>query len=172
MIFVPDDLKTRRCRIAALRTEDARALQAITDASVISRVHFLSAPFTLADAEALIRGGEDGHRFFGVWSREAPQLFGVVGATPRSLYEIEVGYWFAAAARGRGLAGEAVEAMAAALADRNPVSRIVAECRPDNRPSWQLLERVGFASAGRKGERPGREMLFWRARSGVRFDVC
>ena len=161
------DIEMRRCRIAALRLEDAPSLQAITDASVTSRVHFLAEPFLLADAEALIRGGEDGHRFLGVWSRETSHLLGVVGANPKTPYETEVGYWFAAPARGRGLAAEAVGAVIAALADENPLCRIVAECRPDNRPSWTLLERIGFRKTERKGDRPGREVLFWRACSGV-----
>ncbi len=171
MNILPDHLRTRRCRIALLRAEDAAALQAITDESVTSRVHFLPAPFTVADAATLIRAA-DGHRFYGVWERDEARLLGVVGANPRNSYEIEVGYWFAAVARGRGLAGEAVRAVIAGLADRNPVSRIVAECRPDNAPSWRLLERVGFAATGDKGKRPGRELLSWRVCPGVRFDVC
>jgi RimJ/RimL family protein N-acetyltransferase len=171
MFPLPTSIRTRRCRIAALRAEDACAVQAITDASVTSRVHFLPEPFTLADAEALIRDGLGG-RFLGVWSRDDARLLGVVGVHAKKSYEIEVGYWFAAAARGRGLAGEAVESVIASLADRDPARRIVAECRPDNAPSWRLLQRVGFAPLGEKGERPGRERLFWRAPPGVRFDVC
>lgn len=166
-------IRTRRCRIAALRAEDARAVQAITDASVTARVHFLPEPFTLADAEALIAGGEAGQEYLGVWEREGGALLGVIGVHPNAGCEIEVGYWFAAAARGRGLAGEAVEAVIAALADVAPARRIVAECLRENRPSWKLLERVGFSAIGRKGARPGRELLAWRAPAGgVRFDVC
>lgn len=173
MISEIKPIRTRRCRIAALRREDARALQTITDASVTARVHFLTEPFTLADAEALIAGGESGQTFLGVWSREDDALLGVVGVHPSAGCEIEVGYWFAAAARGRGIAAEAVEAVIAALADIAPARRIVAECLPSNRPSWKLLERVGFAATGRKGARPGRELLAWRAPAGgVRFDVC
>jgi len=165
-------LRTRRCRIAALRPEDARALAAITDASVTSRVHFLTEPFTEADAEALIRAGETGHRFLGVWSRADARLLGVVGVNAKTAYEIEIGYWFAAFARGRGMAEEAAAAVIAEISDRNPACRIVAECRPDNQPSWRLLSRLGFVPTGRPGERPGRALLFWRALSGVRFDVC
>jgi RimJ/RimL family protein N-acetyltransferase len=171
MLPLPASLRTRRCRIAELRVQDAHALQTITDVSVTSRVHFLPEPFTLADAEALIRDGLGG-RFLGVWSRDRSRLFGVVGVHPRNAYEVEVGYWFAAPARGQGLAGEAVGSVDAFLSDRDPARRIVAECRPDNAPSWRLLHRVGFAPMGETGERPGRERLSWRARPGVRFDVC
>lgn len=168
MISFPDEIRTRRCRIAVLRPEDAPALQTITDASVTACVHFLPEPFTLADAEALIAE----RCFLGVWSREETRLFGVVGIHPRGVCEIEVGYWFAAAARGRGLAGEAVGAVVAEIADRNPARRIVAECVPGNRPSRSLLERAGFSATGGKGMRPGRELFSLRHRSGVRFDVC
>ncbi len=162
-------IRTRRCRIAALRREDAPALLAITDASVTARVHVLPEPFTLADAEALIASG----CFLGVRGRGDGALLGVVGVHPSAGCEVEVGYWFAAAARGRGLAAEAVEAVIEALADVAPARRIVAECLPENRPSWRLLERVGFSATGRKGARPGRELLAWRAPAGgVRFDVC
>ncbi len=171
MFSLPTSIGTRRCRIAELRVQDARALQAITDVSVTSHVHFLPEPFTLADAEALIRDGRGG-RFLGVWSRDRSRLFGVVGVHPKTSYEVEVGYWFAAPARGQGLADEAVGSVIASLADRDPARRIVAECRPDNAASWRLLHRVGFAPMGEPGERPGRERLSWRARPGVRFDVC
>lgn len=166
-------IRTRRCRIAALRREDARAVLAITDASVTARVHILPEPFTLADAEALLAGGEAGQGFLGVWDRADETLLGVVGVHPAAGSEVEVGYWFAAAARGRGLAAEAVRAVTEAVADLAPTRRIVAECLPENRPSWKLLERVGFSATGRKGARPGRELLAWRAPAGgVRFDVC
>lgn len=168
-----DPIRTRRCRIDPLRPDDAPALVAITDASVTSRVHFLPEPFTLADAEALIRGGEGGHRFHGVRDHAGEALLGVIGVNPKSNYVIEVGYWFAAPARGRGLAAEAVEAAIATLADGNPQARIVAECRPDNRRSRHLLERVGFHPTGTPGDRPGRMLFAWAApASSYRFDVC
>jgi RimJ/RimL family protein N-acetyltransferase len=165
---------TRRCRVSPLSPGDAPALAAITDASVTARVHFLPQPFTPADALALIEGGKGGHRFHGVWAREGADLLGVIGVNPKGNYVIEVGYWFAAPARGQGLAAEAVEATLAALADRNPQCRIVAECRPDNRRSQHLLERVGFHATGAPGERPGRMLFAWAAQSpsSYRFDVC
>ena len=167
-------IRTHRCRIVPLSLQDAPALVAITDASVTARVHFLADPFTLADAEALIAGGEGGQTFYGVWARETDELLGVIGAGAKGRYVIEVGYWFAATARGQGLAAEAVEAAIGALADAHPQCRIVAECRPDNRRSQHLLERVGFHPTGAAGERPGRMLFAWAAQSAssYRFDVC
>ena len=126
------------------------------DPAVIAAIHFLRAPFTLGDAEALIAGRIHGvERFLGVWRDEA--LIGVVG-TGRRGAEIEVGYWFGSRTWGQGYGGEAVGAVVAALQREHPAAAIIAECRRENRASWRLLERLGFRAAG-KGERPGRELL-------------
>ena len=167
------EIRTLRSHITPLRVEDCDAVQAITDVSVTSRIHFLPEPFTAEDARALILGHGDGQRFFGVRSpNNGARLFGVIGVHPKQSGEVEIGYWFAASARGKGLAAEAVDAMVMMLASRNPQSRIVAECSPDNRRSWALLERIGFRPAGQRGDRPGRMLLAWNARSNARFDVC
>src|SRR3546814_2331055 len=59
-------LSTDHCRITPLFADDARALAAITDATVTSRVHFLPAPFTEADARALIAKSGGGDVFHAV----------------------------------------------------------------------------------------------------------
>jgi len=166
------EIVTRRCRIAPLRREDAAALQAITDASVTSSIDFLPDPFTLADAQALIAGVSDSHCFYAIWDLAGAELRGVIGVDMRGEREIEIGYWLAADARGKGLAREAVRAMIAELASRHPERRIVAECHPDNARSWSLLERVGFISTGKTGARPGRLLLAWAPEGNYRFDVC
>jgi RimJ/RimL family protein N-acetyltransferase len=150
-------ITTSRLRIAPLQPADAPALRAITDdPAVIGAIHFLRAPFTLADAEALIRGGIHGvEQFLGVWQGET--LIGVAG-TGRRGAAIEVGYWFGSRYWGQGFGGEAVGAVVAALRREHPEAAIIAECRRDNRASWRLLERLGFRAAG-PGERPGRELL-------------
>ncbi len=151
-------ITTARLRIAPLEPEDAEALRAITDdPGVIAAIHFLRAPFTLADAEALIGGGMHGvDRFLGAWQGE--NLIGVVGAG-KSGEALEVGYWFGTNYWREGFAGEAVGAVVAALRGQNPGRDIIAECRRENRASWRLLERLGFRPTGSAGERPGRERL-------------
>jgi RimJ/RimL family protein N-acetyltransferase len=151
-------ITTARLRIAPLERADAPALRAITDdPAIIGAIHFLRSPFTLADAEALIRGGMHGvERFLGVW--QGPDLVGVVG-TGESGDALEVGYWFGTSFWRQGFAGEAVGAVVTALRRENPARDIVAECRRDNRASWHLLERLGFAATGSAGARPGRERL-------------
>src|SRR5688572_4659175 len=68
-----------RLRIAPLTLGDAEALQAITDDPVvIDNIIFLTSPFTVDDARALIAGEPD-HVFYGAWHRETGDLIGVVG---------------------------------------------------------------------------------------------
>ncbi|MCF8709695.1 GNAT family N-acetyltransferase [Rhizorhapis sp. SPR117] len=166
-----DAIRTQRCRISPLEEDDAEALQAITDASVTSHIHFLSEPFTVADARALI-GSNQEHRFFGVWDSVRTDLRGVIGVHLTHDREIEVGYWFSTGARGKGLATEAVRAMVRDLAILHPERRIIAECHPDNRRSWALLERIGFTPTHKAGARPGRMVLSWNAQANYRIDVC
>ena len=165
-------LSTENCRITPLHADDARALASITDASVTSQVHFLPAPFTEADARALIAGSGGGDVFHAVRDESGAELNGVIGVHRRAGQEYEIGYWFAARARGRGFATEAVRAVVDALVSSRPGCSIVAECHPGNDRSRALLRRVGFVSTGRAGRRPGRMLLSWRAAPAYRIDVC
>lgn len=122
-------------------------------ASIFSR-----SPFTRADAEALIRGRGDGRDcFIGAWRGHS--LVGVVGAHLAGDDRIEIGYWIAQPRQGQGYATEAAAAILALLRSRFPERRIFAECRPDNRVSWRVLEKLGFRATGKPGARPEREEL-------------
>ena len=163
--------ETGRLSIAALQPADAQALRRLTDdPAITAAVDFLPAPFTLQDAEDLIRSGARGQdRFLGVWQRSAVdvaapepsagELVGVVGTHLRGAGVIEIGYWIGGAARGRGFAFEAVSAIIAALSGRFPARTMVAECRPANVASWGLLLKLGFRDTGEEGHRPGRRLL-------------
>ncbi|MEL6059755.1 MULTISPECIES: GNAT family N-acetyltransferase [unclassified Methylobacterium] len=165
-------IETPRLSIAALRPEDADALRRLTDdPAITAAVDFLPARFTLQDAEDLILSGRRGQdRFLGAWRREAGaadpsagsagrELIGVVGTHLRGAGTIEIGYWIGGAARGRGFAFEAVSAIIGLLAKRFPSRTIVAECRPANVASWELLRKLGFRDTGEEGHRPGRRLL-------------
>ena len=165
-------LSTAHCRITPLLADDARALAAITDETVTSRVHFLPAPFTEPDARALIAGSGGGDVFHAVRDEHGLDLNGVIGVHRRARDEYEIGYWFAARVRGKGIATEAVRAVVEALAASLPGASIVAECHPDNDRSRALLRRIGFVSTGRPGKRPGRMLMSWRAAPAWRIDVC
>lgn len=162
-------IETARLSIAGLAPGDAQSLRRLTDdPAITAAVDFLPTPFTLRDAEDLIRRGQQGHgdRFLGAWTHREPAgtegegaLVGVVGTHLRGPGAIEIGYWVGGAARGRGFATEAVSAVIGLLAGRFPGRAIVAECRPGNVASWGLLQKLGFRDTGEDGHRPGRRLL-------------
>jgi len=148
-----------RLRLAPLALDDAEALRDITDDPfVIDNINFLSAPFTLADARALIQGGE-GDQFYGAWHRDNGELVGVVGTHLAACDEIEIGYWMAARFAGKGYATEAAAQVIGFLRAEYPRHQIFAECRPENRASWRVLEKLGFRPTGADGARTGRKRL-------------
>jgi RimJ/RimL family protein N-acetyltransferase len=67
----------------------------------------------------------------------------------------ELGYWLAAAARGRGVAGRAVALLCDWAFAELGLRRVEAETDADNLPSRRLLERSGFVLA--EGGRGGRQ---------------
>jgi RimJ/RimL family protein N-acetyltransferase len=156
-------ITTARLLLRPLGIDDIDAFHRMTcEPSIIAAIDFLSAPFKREDAHSLILGRSDGRNcFWGVWPRDETTMIGTIGTHLHGA-EIEIGYWFAAVARGRGFATEAVRAVVGRLSGACPDYPIVAECRPDNRASWALLERVGFVADGREGHREGRKRLVLR----------
>ena len=164
MLFDASNLRTDRLHLAPLLPEAAEELHAITDNPLITdAISFLSTPFSLDDAQALIRDHfNDRERFYGIRSLQNMQLVGVIGAHLHDPIDLEIGYWVGIDFQRRGYAFEAVKAFVTYLTQVFPHCRIIAECRPDNTFSWRVLERIGFRSSGDAGERPGRQRLLLR----------
>ena len=144
--------------VAPLKLDDAPALRALTDhPAVTEHISFLKSPFTLEDAERLIRvNGEDGDCFLGIRRRADRALVGAVGAHLRGETGVEIGYWVGAAYQSQGYATEALAALIARIADDMPERQITAECRPENLASVRVLEKLGFRNTAATGVRPGR----------------
>lgn len=69
----------------------------------------------------------------------------------------ELGYAVVTAARGQGLAAEAVAAVCGQLERRDGVLRLTAEVRPGNSPSLRVLHRLGFVPV--EGGSTGHQLL-------------
>lgn len=150
-----------RLTMRPLGLADAEPLRAMTDdPAITTAISFLSDPFTLAAATALIGRNDTGRDcFLGLRRRTDGRLIGAAGAHLREAGEFEIGYWIAADCWGQGYAGEAAGALIARLAAEFARPLIFAECRPDNRASWRVLEKLGFRPTGDVGQRPGRMVL-------------
>lgn len=152
---------TERLRLVPLTLDDREELRIITDdPTVTGSISFLSSPFTEADAGDLIRQGLGSHDcFFGIRDKSDDTLAGIIGAHLREDDAVEIGYWIGRAFRRRGVATEAARGLIERLEQRLPQRRIIAECRPDNAASWQVLAKIGFRPTGASGMRPGRQLL-------------
>ena len=150
MLFDASNLRTDRLHLAPLLPEAAEELHAITDNPLITdAISFLSTPFSLDDAQALIRDHfNDRERFYGIRSLQNMQLVGVIGAHLHDPIDLEIGYWVGIDFQRRNYAFEAANAFVTYLTQVCPHCRIIAECRPDNKFSWRVLERIGFRSSG------------------------
>lgn len=164
--LVPPRLDTDRLRIAPLQSDMAEEVRLLTDDPAITHaVNFLPDRVGIAEARGLIRAADTGRDvFLGLQEREDRSLVGIVGAHLRALEAIEIGYWIGGAARGRGYGAEGVGAVVRRLAEDHPRRAIVAECRPENAASWQMLHKLGFRPTGDGGRRPGRKLMVWDVR--------
>lgn len=163
-------IETRRLRIVPLVVDEADDVRRITDDPAITgAVEFLPPHVAIEDAQGLISAARSGRDvFLGLRERQDGALVGVVGAHLRALNAIEIGYWIGGSARGRGYAAEGVGAVVRVLAKDYTRRAVVAECRPDNAASWQLLHKLGFRPTGDGGHRPGRVLLVWDIRGTSR----
>lgn len=112
----------------------------------------------------LARTREGGHAAAGwyawyiVWREapdETPALAGSIGyfGPPRD-GAVEIGYSVVECFRGRGIASEAIAAIAARALCVPGIGRVVAHTAADNAPSQGALRRAGFHDAG-PGAEPG-----------------
>jgi RimJ/RimL family protein N-acetyltransferase len=154
-------IETTRLRLVPLEAADAEVLRALTDdPAIVAAISFLHSPFTLADAEALIAANGNGHDLYRSIRRcDDNLLIGIIGSHHRGTGAVEIGYWIGTAFQRQGYALEAAHGLVGRLKAAVPAPRIVAECRPDNRASWRVLERLGFRPTGASGARPGRVEL-------------
>jgi RimJ/RimL family protein N-acetyltransferase len=86
---------------------------------------------------------------FGLWAvrpGEGGEPIGICGLVKRAtLADVDIGYAFLPAARGRGLAVEATRAVLDHATHGLGLRRLLAIVTPGNQPSRKLLESLGFA---------------------------
>ena len=143
-----------------LRTERL-VLRPVTAASAPDLLCPRPNGFPRADDASVLAGvlasGDDGHGVYVVELHSEP--IGTVGCagglSPDG--DQEVGYGLVPAARGRGLATEAVGALCAHLERAPGVLRLTAEALPGNSASLRVLHRLGFVPVA--GGSQGHQLL-------------
>ncbi len=107
----------------------------------------------LLGAMVSVSGRGEGWRWTLLW-RDAGRVAGTVGfhAWNHRRREARISWELVPAARGLGLAAEAVRRILAFGRSRMGPLRVVAEIHPGNEPSLRLAERLGFTAAGSTGK--------------------
>jgi ribosomal-protein-alanine N-acetyltransferase len=144
-------LLTPRTRIDALTTRDAPFMLALlNDPDFIANVADRGVR-TVAEARRYIAEGpltsyrDHGFGLYAVRLRETAETIGVCGLMRRpQLADVDIGYGFLPAARGRGLALEAARAVRDHATQGLGLRRLVAIVTPGNTPSIRLLGQLGL----------------------------
>jgi RimJ/RimL family protein N-acetyltransferase len=133
---------------------DARAIaRACADPELARWLPRLPHPYRLADAESFVAHAAEAWRrgdeaIFAVADPRGDRVVGMLALEPvRRRAGVEVGYWLAPAARGRGTMTRAVR-LACAWAFASGWPRVEALVRPDNAASLAVCERAGFRREG------------------------
>lgn len=131
--------------------EDAMALAtAIADEAIVRNLARAPWPYRMRDAEAFLATPRDPvlpSLLILERTEGAPQLVGSCGLGRRPSGAVEMGYWIARSAWGRGYATEACRALIE-MARMLGVSSLEGWHFVDNPASARVLEKLGFASVG------------------------
>lgn len=149
----PVDITAGRLQLRAWQPGDEHELAALLDEPGVARWTPHPSPYLLAHAAA--RVGEDAARWaagtraeLGVRDATTGRLLGVVGLYRLTATEAEVGWATAAAARGQGVAPEAVGSLCRWAFGGLGLLRLRALVEVGNWGSRRVAEKVGFALEG------------------------
>jgi len=152
------ELTTARLLLRPLELADAPRLAQLGDDFEVARMlTSCPHPYTLADAEALVRQGRDADPADEVmFAIELPGEgpIGTIGFDPDGVLAHDVGYWIGRPYWGRGYVSEALAASLAWVAGEWGRRCVTARHFVDNPASAAVLLRAGFLYTGRTEWRP------------------
>ena len=150
--IVPEELGAGPLRLRAWREDDAAAVLAVQEDDTAIRLWAGGVASHDAAVALLHRLIHQENR--ASWAVVDEATGGLVGGI--SLHSVDpvqndasIGYWIAAAARGRGLAAVAVDAVCRWAFDVLPVDRIELCHAVENTASGRVAEKAGFTREGR-----------------------
>ena len=154
----PYRIETDRLVIRCYDPRDAPLLKEAVDASIehlrpwMPWIRF--EPQTIAEKVELLRGFRGGFDLgtnfaYGIFNRDETKQLGGTGLHPRGGEgSLEIGYWVAADAIGRGVATEATAVLARAGIELCGLERIDIQVEPHNERSLGIPRKLGFTQEG------------------------
>jgi RimJ/RimL family protein N-acetyltransferase len=148
------ELSDERVRLRPWRMDDAPALEAACrDPEIAHWIPFVPTPYTRADAVEYLSGclesSDEERRPFAIVDPESDELLGSIDMGLNSYqYRGHVGYWVAAAARGRGICTAALRLVSRWALEELELQRLELITDPDNRASQRVAEKVGYRREG------------------------
>jgi RimJ/RimL family protein N-acetyltransferase len=149
-------LRTSRLLVRRFRASDAATLAAYRSDPDVARYQGWTVPYTQEAAERFVVALDDQHPGtpgdwfkFAVEERATGTHLGDLALHTHDDPRVAtVGVTFAAAARGRGYATEALGALLDHLFTVRRLHRVIADCDPRNHAAIALLRRLGFRHEG------------------------
>lgn len=139
-------METNRLYIRRFTADDWSDLyEYLSDAEVVKYEPY--SPLTEAQCKEAAKLRAASKDFWAVCLKDG-KLIGNVYLAEKAQANWELGYVFNRAYQGKGYAAEAVTTLVDQVFGKHAGHRIYAECNPENRSSWRLLERVGFQREG------------------------
>jgi RimJ/RimL family protein N-acetyltransferase len=145
---MPVDIVTERLRLRALTPEDLHDLHERVSSD--PEVAWDGTPSTLEETRRSLERKldhvrEHGFGMMAVTERESGELYGFAGLQHlEGGPDVEIGYYLARAAWGRGLATELGQALVDTAFGTLGLERLVAVVRPENTASQGVLAKLGF----------------------------
>ena len=169
-------VRTQRLTLRPGWIEDAPALsRAVGHWEVCSKLAMAPWPYALGDAEQFLATQQDVehpvmliHEHVGVTTR----MIGAIGLHPDAQGDIELGYWLAPDAWGRGYATEAGRAVVRAARESLRLKRLVSGHFIDNPASGKVLRKLGFRPTGRVVMRESRARGHATPCATFELDLC
>ena len=151
---IPKTIDTPRLTLRRWRAADAPALKATLDSSLTHLQRWM--PWAMAEPSPLEAVQQRIAKFesqfdgglewlFAIRSRDTGEVLGGTGLHPRiGPHGLEIGYWLAESATGRGYATEAAEALTRVALEQPGVTHVQIRCDPGNLPSAAVPRRLGY----------------------------
>ena len=139
-------METQRLILRALCPEDLPDFCEMVSSSAVVRYQPYG-PMTPEEAARELDACIISNEFTAVALKETGKVIGNIYLGRRDFGAMEFGFLFNETYWGKGYAAESCEAVIGEALHCG-VSRICAQCDPDNAASWRLLEKLGFVREG------------------------